>query len=292
MGRIRLRRQLLTQAAFVLAAIVVLAPVWILVILATDATIRGYPRGFRLSPNQPTLERFVEAWERPLNQVDFVGLLGNSLFVSVGAALIAVGLGATMAYAFARMRFPGRSAGGVLLLVGAFLPPIAIATPAFVLFVALENAVPPLREMGFRGSTAALAILYAAFAMPLCAWLMRSAFRSYPRDIEEAASLEGATSRTIFRRIALPISAPSILVAALVAFLLGYTEFALAWLFARSEDNMTLAMVLAGAQTAFYSPNWGPMAAHAILMTVPVVLVVIILQRALLGASLPGSGDD
>jgi ABC-type glycerol-3-phosphate transport system permease component len=292
MRPIGFRRQLATQAVFVVAAIVVLAPVWILAILATDASIRGYPRGFRLGPIEPTMERFVEAWERPLYQIDFLGLLGNSMFVSFGAAILAVGLGTTMAYAFARMRFPGQSVGGIALLVGAFLPPIAIATPAFVLFVALENAVPPLRDVGFRGSTVALAILYAAFSMPLCAWLMRSAFRAYPRDIEESASLEGAGRRTLFVRIALPIAAPSLLVAALVAFLLGYTEFALAWLFARSEDNMTLAMVLAGAQTAFYLPNWGPMAAHAILMTVPVVIVVLALQRALLGASLPGTADE
>jgi arabinogalactan oligomer / maltooligosaccharide transport system permease protein len=292
MRPIRLRRQLLTQVALAVAALVMLVPVWILVILATDATIEGYPRGFRLGPIEPTLDRFAEAWERPLYQVDFLGLLGNSLFVSGGAALIAVGLGATMAFAFARMRFPGATAGGAVLLLGAFLPPIAIAVPAFVLFVVLENLVPPLREVAFRGSTAALAILYAAFSMPLCAWLMRSAFRAISRDVDEAASLEGATRRTIFWRIALPIAAPSILVAALVAFLLGYTEFALAWLFARTESNMTLAMALAGAQTAFYTPNWGPMAAHAILMTIPVVVIVLVLQRALLGAALPGSSDD
>jgi multiple sugar transport system permease protein len=286
------RRHLLTQASLALAGLVVLAPVWILVILATDATIRGYPRGFRLGPLEPTLDRFVEAWQRPLYQIDFLGLLGNSLIVSIGAALIAVGLGTTMAYAFARLQFPGRSIGGVVLLAGAFLPPIAIATPAFVLTAALEGAVQPLRDFGFRGSTLALAILYAAFAMPLCAWLMRSAFRAYSRDIEEAATLDGAGRRARFRWIALPIAAPSILVAALVAFLLGYTEFALAWLFARSEDNMTLAMVLAGAQTAFYTPNWGPMAAHAILMTAPVVVIVLALQRLLLDAALPGSVDE
>jgi multiple sugar transport system permease protein len=292
MRRMTLRRQVLSQLGFVLVAAFVLIPIWVLVILATDGSIEGYPRGFRSFPQEFTLDLFAEAWQRPLYQIDFVGLLRNSLFVSGGAALLAVGLGTTMAYAIARMRFPGARAVGYTLLVGSFLPPIAIATPTFVLFVALENAFPPLKSFGFRGSTLALALLYAAFAMPLCAWLMRSAFRAVPREVEEAASLEGAASLALFRRIALPIAAPSILVAALVAFLLGWSEFALAWLFARSEDNMTLAMVLASSQSGFYTPNWGPLSAHAVLMTVPVVIIVLILQRALLGAALPGSTDE
>ena len=81
---------------------------------------------------------------------------------------------------------------------------------------------------------------------------------------------------------------PSILVAALVAFLLGYTEFALAWLFIDSERNVTLAMVLTAAQTGFFTSNWSGTAAHALLMTVPVVVIFVVLQRALLRNTLVG----
>lgn len=292
MRSIGLRRQLVTQIGLLLVGLFVLVPVILLVVLATDGSIRGFPREVRLLPAEPTLDRFVEAWNRPLYGIDFAGLLRNSLFVAGGSALAAVVLGASMAYAFARMRFLGARTGSSLVLLAAFLPPIAIALPMFVLFVGLENLVPALKAIEFRGTTVALAVLYAAFAMPLCMWLMRSAFRGVPYELEEAAALEGAGRFATFRLIILPIAIPSILVAALVAFLLGYTEFALAWLFARSEANMTLAMVLASAQSGFDSANWGLMAAHAVLMTVPVVAVFLVLQRALLTASLAAAAEE
>jgi len=200
--------------------------------------------------------------------------------------------GASMAYAFARLRFPGSRGGLLVVLLGAFLPPVALALPLFILFITLERNVPALDAFGLRDSTLALAIVYASFTLPLAIWLMRAAFRATPVDLEEAAFVDGASRFTAFRKITLPIATPSLLVAALVSFLLAYTEFALAWLFINSEQNITLAMVLAEAQTGFYSANWGLTAAHALLMTAPVVVLFIVLQRALLRGALAGAVGD
>jgi ABC-type glycerol-3-phosphate transport system permease component len=292
MRPIGLRGQLATQAILVLVGVFVLVPIWALAIIATDGSILGLPRTFELLPESPTVDRFAEAWVREGHELDFIGLLRNSLFVSGLSAAVALVFGASMAYAFARFRFPGRRAGLFVILVGAFLPPIAIATPLFILFFGLESAVPALREVGFRGSTLALAILYAAFALPLAIWLMRAAFWAVPSELEDAAYVDGAGRLRTFRSITLPIAAPSILVAALVAFLLGYSEFAIAWLFAQSEENITLAMVLATAQVGIFSTNWGQTAAHALLMTLPVVIIFLALQRLLLKGSLVGSASD
>ncbi|MBP1705842.1 MAG: transporter permease [Chloroflexi bacterium] len=292
MDRSTRRGQLASYLVLVPVAVFVIVPIWILVILATDASITGLPDSFRLWPADPTLQRLVDAWVRPDLTLDFLGLLRNSLFVAGCAAGASLLFGASMAYAFARMRFPGNRAGLVAILAGACLPLIALAVPIYFIFLALENSFPALREFGLRGSTVALAILYAAFAMPLCVWLMRSAFRAVPADLEEAAFVEGATRAVAFRRITLPLAAPSILVAALVAFLLAYSEFALAWLFATKEENETLAMELAGAQIGFYSTEWGPTAAHALLMTIPVVIVFLALQRLLLRANLATTATD
>lgn len=290
MERVSRRRQLVTQAFLVLVAIYVIVPIWILVILATDGSITTRPDTFRLLPNDPTVRIFLDAWTRPARGPDFLGLLRNSLFVSGLASGIALVFGASMAYAFARLRFPGSGPTLVAILVGSFLPLISLATPLFVLFLVVETAVPALR--GFRGSDLALAILYAAFAMPLCVWLMRSAFRAVPAELEEAAFVDGASRLTAFRRITLPIAAPSILVAALVAFLLAYSEFAIAWLFASREDNETLAMVLAVGRIGGFDQEWGVTAAHALLMTIPVVVVFLALRRALLRGSLVGTAAD
>ena len=282
MHRITFRGQLARQGFLLLVGAFVLLPIWVLVLMATDGSIIGYPDGFHPLPVQPTLERFADAIARPGHDLDFFGLLGNSLFVAGSSAIASLVFGASMAYAFARLRFRGSNGGLVAILMGAFLPPIALATPLFILFITLERAVPAIADFGLRDSTLALAIVYASFALPLCVWLMRAAFRAVPMELEEAAFVDGASRFTVFRRITLPLAMPSILVAALVAFLLGYTEFALAWLFIDSERNVTLAMVLTAAQTGFFTSNWSGTAAHALLMTVPVVVIFIVLQRALL----------
>ena len=286
------RRQLLNQGLLALVGIFVLAPIWALVLLAVDGSIPGLPRRFDLVPESPTIDRFVLAWTRPDHALDFLGLLRNSLFVSGASALVALVFGASMAYAFARIRFPGRRVGLFALLLGAFMPPIAFATPLFILFFGIENAFPALRELGFRGSTLALAILYASFALPLAIWLMRAAFWAVPLELEDAARVDGAGRFRTFVAISLPIAAPSILVAALVAFLLGYSEFAIAWLFAQAEENLTLAMILATDSSGVFSTAGGETAAHALLMTVPVVIIVVALQRLLLRGSLVGSAAD
>lgn len=292
MGRMTSAGHLARQLLLVIVGIFVLLPVWVLVLMATDGSVIGYPSGFHPIPVEPTLDRFRDAFFRPGSVLDYWGLLRNSLIVSVSAALAALVLGATMAYAFARMRFPGKDVGLVAILLGVFLPPIALAVPLFLLFNAIERNVPLANEFGLRDSLVALAILYASFAMPLCLWLMRAAFRAVPEELEEAAFVDGATRFTTFRRITLPLALPSILVAALVAFLLGYTEFALAWLFISTNENVTLAMILAEATTGFYTSNWSATAAYALLMAIPVVIVFMVLQRALLDTSLSTAATD
>jgi len=286
------RGHLLRQGILVLVGLFVLAPVWVLFTMATDGTMTGYPDGFHPLPVEFTLDSFAQALRAEFLEMGYAGLVRNSLLVSGAAALISVGFGATMAYAFARLRFPGSRAGLVAILLGAFLPPIALGLPLFVLVITLERNVPALADFGLRDSTVSLALLYATFALPLAIWLMRAAFRAVPGDLEAAAFVDGASRLTTFRRITLPLAMPSILVTALVSFLLAYTEFALAWMFIESENNATLAMVLAMETTGFFTANWSLTAAYGLLMAIPVVIVFVLLQRLLLRGALAGAADD
>jgi ABC-type glycerol-3-phosphate transport system permease component len=272
--------------------IFVLIPIWFLLVLALDPKLAsGIPSEFQAVPHDPTLDTFAAVLESPVRNLTFWGLLRNSFIVSGMAAGIALVFGTSMAYAFARMRFPGSRVGPFGLLVGAFLPPIALAVPLFVLLGTLENVLPAAREFGVRGSLLGLGIVYAAFSLPFCLWLMRAAFRAVPEELEEAAFAEGATRFRTFRQIDLPLAAPSILVAALLAFLLAYSEFAIGWLFVEKGDNVTLAMALAGQEAGFYGGQWGRTAALALLAALPVVLVFLVLQRFLLRASLTTATD-
>ncbi len=110
---------------------------------------------------------------------------------------------------------------------------------------------------------------------------LRASFSAVPRDLEEAAFVDGANRMTAFLRISLPLALPSILVAAVIAFLIGYSEFAIGWLFVTSGQDLTLAMALYGPEI-WGGTNVARLAALCVLMTIPVILIFVILQRRML----------
>jgi arabinogalactan oligomer/maltooligosaccharide transport system permease protein len=264
-------QQVLYQAGFVLIGVFVLMPIWGMTYLAFEGGTIGWPTTFRLFPEEPTLAVFVRVWQQASQSLPFVRLLRNSLIVSGGAALLSVGFGASMAYAFAHFRFPGRQPGLFALLVGALLPPVALMTPLYML----------LTITGLRTTLFGLTIVYTAFAMPFCVWNMRSAFQAVSTEVIEAARLDGASNLQTFLRISLPIAAPSIAVAALIAFLIGYSEFAMGWLFVEKSSNVTVAMAVSGA-LGISTFQGSLLAALALLMSIPVVILFLLLQRYLL----------
>ena len=282
MRKIGSLRQAVTQLALIAVGFFVILPIWGMARLAFDGSLRGRPTEFRLFPKVWSLEPFLQVLDRPYQTVDFLTLFKNSLLISFGAALIAMVLGMSLAYAFARFRFPGRQTGLFALLLTAVLPPVAFMTPLYIL----------LGLMQIRTTLLGLVIVYAAFAMPFCIWNMRAAFQSVPREVEEAAFLDGANDLKSFLLITLPLALPSVAVAGLIAFLMAYTEFALGWLFVDKADNVTLAMsIYAIVQTQYSSgaQPWSYLGSLAIIMSIPVVIIFLIFQRTLLDRMMFGS---
>ena len=277
MRRLGLGKQLVYQFGLLLVALFVLLPVWGLAYMAFDVALKGAPVSFRIWPEQFSFEVFAKVWQSSSQSLSYVGLLRNSLIVAGGAALLSVVFGVTMAYAFARYRFPGRQVGLFALLVGAFLPAVALMTPLYIL----------LESVGLRTSLLGLMVVYASFSMAFAVWNMRAGFQAVPMELEEAAFLDGATPLVTFWSVTLPLALPSIAVAALIAFLLGYTEFAIGWLFVESSENVTLAMAVSGLLGR--SGSWADVAALAILMSLPVVVIFLVLQRYLMDRYLIGA---
>ena len=280
MRRLSPGKKIVTYLLLILVALFVLLPIWGMLRLAFDGALKGAPVNFRIWPEAFSLAAFGKAWEAPSQSLSFLGLLRNSLIIAGGAALISVVRGASMAYAFARFRFPGRRAGVFGLLLGVLLPQVAIMTPLYIL----------LSMLGIRASLLGLMVVYTAFAMPFCIWNMRASFQAVPKELEEAAFLEGATPLVAFWRITLRLALPAIAVAGLMAFLVGYTEFAIGWLFVESGDNVTLAMAVSGMMGV--SEPWSNLSALAVLMSLPVVLIFIVLQRYLMRGLLLGRVDE
>jgi arabinogalactan oligomer/maltooligosaccharide transport system permease protein len=278
MHKIKPWQQVLYQLGLLMVGAYVLVPIWVLAYMAFDGFLKGSPVDLRIWPEQFTLEVFQKVWHSSSQALSFPGLLRNSLIVAGGAALLAVVFGESMAYAFARYRFPGRRVGLFVLLVGAFLPPVALMTPLYLL----------LETVHLRTSLLGLMIVYTAIAMPFCIWNMRASFQAVSKELEEAAFLDGAGPFTAFLWVTLPLALPSIAVAALVAFLVGYTEFAIGWLFIESSENVTLAMAVSGV-IGQLGGSGASLAALAILMSLPVVIIILLLQRYLIDRLLIGS---
>ena len=283
MRKLKWKQQLLYQLGFILIALFVMVPIWGMAQMAFDASVRGWPLEFRLWPKEFTLDVFRAVWDKPAQTLSFLGALKNSLIVAGGAALIAVSFGASAAYGFARFRFPGQQLHLFVLLLVALLPPVALMTPLYLL----------LSTVGLRTTLFGLMIVYAAISMPLCVWNMRAAFQAVPKEIEEAAFIDGATQWQTFWLVTLRLAFPAIGVAALIAFLIGYSEFAIGWLFVDKPDNVTLAMAISGLQRQItFAGSWSNLAAAAIMMSIPVVIVFIVLQKYLLRGSLFGAVEE
>jgi arabinogalactan oligomer / maltooligosaccharide transport system permease protein len=285
MHRISFLRQLITQIALVAVGFFVILPIWGMARLAFDSSLKGRPIEFRVTPKVWSFDPFLQVLDKPYQSVDFAVLLKNSLLVSFGAAFIAVVLGMSLAYAFARFRFPARKSGLFILLLTAVLPPVAFMTPLYIILGLLK----------IRTTLLALVLVYSAFAMPFCIWNMRAAFQVVPKEVEEAAFLDGASDFKSFLFITLPLALPSIAVAGLIAFLMAYSEFTIGWLFVDKADNVTLAMSIYAIVQSQYSGGaqpWSYLGSLAIIMSIPVVVIFLILQRTIFERMLFGSTAD
>jgi arabinogalactan oligomer/maltooligosaccharide transport system permease protein len=268
-------RQIITQLVLLIIGLFVILPIWGISRLAFDGSLHGRPTEFRFFPKQFSMETFLKVLDTPYSSVHFGILLQNSLIVSFGAAFIAIVLGASLAYAFARFRFPGRKPGLFILLLTAILPPVAFMLPLYIF----------LSTIGLRTTLLGLTIVYAVFAMPFCIWNMRAAFQAIPREVEESAFLDGASNLVAFGYITLPLALPSIAVAGLIAFLMAYSEFAIGFFFVEKPNTVTLAMaVYSMVQTQYNSgaQPWSYLGSMALIMSIPVVIIFLILQRTLL----------
>jgi multiple sugar transport system permease protein len=133
MRKLSFTQQLFTQLALIIIGFFVILPIWGIARLAFDGSLKGRPTEFHLLPKVWSFVPFLQVLDRPYQSVNFATLLKNSLLVSFGAALIAIVLGMSLAYAFARFRFPARRVGLFAILLTAVLPPVAFLTPLYII---------------------------------------------------------------------------------------------------------------------------------------------------------------
>ena len=202
----------------------------------------------------------------------------NSIVVALATTVVGVAISCTAAYALSRFRFPGRKAGLTTFLVVQMFPATLLLLPLYVI----------LNKLGLLNSITGLVLVYSTTAIPFCVWTLKGYFDSLPRELEEAARIDGASPWMIFRKIILPLARPGIAVTALFSFMTAWNEFIMASTFMTNQSRYTLPVLIQQSVTEF-SADWGMFAAGAVVTSIPVMVAFYVLQRYLVGGLTAGA---
>lgn len=274
------RSQALMQALCLFIAFTVLFPIAWILSLALDPRNVSRPDGLNLIPAGATLNAFSTAISHPTdNPIDFVGLAFNSLKLALSTSLVTVAFGVSAAYAFSRLKFTGRQFLMIAVLGVLMLPAVATITPLFVMLNSVRFGTFILRN-----SIPGVALALISGALPFAIWNLKGYLDTIPHELEEAASVDGATRNQTFLRIILPLAMPAIAVTAFLGFIAGWTDFYFSWMFLTEPKDFTLSMALYGmvGQYATTTP-WAVLSAFSILVALPVSGVYLIFQRYIVG---------
>lgn len=251
-----------------LAVVAALAPVyWMLTVsLKTEAEqFASPPRWLSFAP---TLAHYRDAFlARSFGQY-----LMNSALVAVASTACALVLGTLAAYGLTRAEVPRRRAERVSLwiLSTRMFPPIVTVVPLFLM----------MRDLRLLNTLAALVVVHTAFNLPFVVWMMRGFFREVPRELEEAARVDGDTRLGALRRVVLPLVAPGLAATAVFCLIVSWNEFLFALALAQTDAAMTLPVGIAGRVTQ-YEIKWGVMSAAGIVAMTPILVFALAVQRYL-----------
>lgn len=228
-----------------------------------------------LIPQQWDFSNYASALERQ----NLLTAAGNSILVAIVTMVISVLLSMPMAYALARLKGKLRAAGTVWILVSQVFPTILIIIPLFLV----------LRSLQLNDTLFGLILVYVTFTMPFTLWMLQGYVAAIPPELEEAAEMDGAGRFTILRTVILPLLAPGLVATAMFTFVSAWNEFFLALVLIQSPELYTLPIALRSFLGAEGQTQLGPLAAGAILATIPSLIIFGILQKRLTGGMLAGA---
>ncbi len=231
-------------------------------------------------PTDATFDNFAEV----LGASDAQGrwLFGRQLLSSIAVSgattLVGLVLAVTAAYALSRFKFPGKQTGMQALLVTQMFPATLMLVPLYSI----------LQTLHLLDSLAGLVLVYATTALPFCVWMLKGYFDTLPKELEEAAVMDGASTLQVFLKVVLPLAKPALAVTALFSFMQAWNEFILAATLLDDQARFTLPVALQ-RYVGEYKTEWGHFAAGALLVSLPVMGLFFALQRYLVGGLTAGA---
>jgi arabinogalactan oligomer/maltooligosaccharide transport system permease protein len=306
--KLPLWRQLLLQLLCIAILIEVMFPLMYIITMSLSSKTER-PSALQLFPTEFSLVAFKQVLDRPTaNPVTFIVLLRNSFLLSFGVGAISLLIAVSAAYAFSRFQFKLRQVLMILVFIPLLMPGVGLATPLFLLLnsVRVSNcganiiAISPFTTcaggaigkllFNLRDSLPGVGIAMSAGALPFAVWILKGYIDTIPRELEEAAKIDGADSNQIFFRIVLPLAVPQLAVTFFLGFIGNWQEFAIPWLFLTKPGSYTLSMTLYNmvGQYATSIP-WNRFAAMSIIIAAPVAIIYIALQKQIVSGLTAGS---
>jgi len=273
-----LYRRVLTNAAGLLVLLLAVFPVAWMVSTAFKPNREIFSTTPRPVPSDPTLRHFDFVLNGGIANVSFWTYFGNSVLLAIATVLISSLLALLAAVAVARYRFRFRTTFLIMLLVVQMVPAEALVIPLFF----------DLKQLDLLNSLLGLVVVYVGFALPFSIWMLRGFVAAVPRELEEAAAIDGAGPVRTFFTVLLPLVAPGLVATSIFSFITAWNEFVFAFTFLDDESKYTLPIML----QYFFGRSgneWGPIMAASTLLTVPVIAFFLLVQRRMVSGLTSGA---
>lgn len=268
------------HVAALVVSVAILAPfLWLFVAsVASPSDLLARPLHF--IPDHVSFHRYSEIFTAHGDNVSaaFREAFVNSLIVASGTVLISVSVGVFGAYAIARLRFRAQQPLLLLFLSTYMVPPIALVIPMYLVMVRLH----------LLDTRLGLIVVYCSFTTPFVLWIMGNFFQTIPKDLEDAAQVEGCTRIGALFRVILPLARPGLLATILFAFLIAWDEFLYALIFTSTTASKTIPVAIAEF-TGRYETDFGLQAAGGVLAALPPVVIATVFQRYIVGGLARGA---
>ncbi|REE99243.1 carbohydrate ABC transporter permease [Thermomonospora umbrina] len=273
----RMRRYGLNALGLLVFAVAVFPVAWMIstAFKPNEEIFSSTPRPL---PSDPTLDHFDYVLGNGIAEVSFWEYFRNSALLAIVTVVVSGLLAVLAATAVARYRFRFRTTFLIMLLVVQMVPLEALVIPLFL----------DLKQLGMINSLAGLMLVYIGFALPFSIWMLRGFVAAVPKELEEAAAIDGAGPLRIFFRVLLPLVAPGLVATSIFSFITAWNEFIFAFTFLDDQDKYTLPVMM---QYFFgnASNEWGPIMAASTLLTLPVIAFFLVVQRRMVSGLTAGA---
>jgi N,N'-diacetylchitobiose transport system permease protein len=277
--RSRRSRKIVLNTVAVIVALVTLFPILYMISTSFKPPTEIFSLTPHLLPDHPTWSNYAQVIDGSVIGIPYWTFLRNSLFVTLTSVVVSSLIALLAAIGVARFRFRFRTTYLIMLLIVQMLPMQALVIALYLDF----------RALNLLDSLVGLIILYIAFALPVTIWMLRNFVAAVPRDLEEAAAIDGAGPVRVFWNVLLPLVAPGLVTTSVFAFIFAWNEFVFALTFlGLDQGKYTLPIYV----TYFFgrgAANWGDIMASSVLFTVPVTIFFLIVQRRLRTGMIAGA---